>query len=201
MNNNSQPKCQHRRIAADSFRFLRKYAGTSNKFDFVLADPLYDYSEEKKAELLRLLTGVCRGAVALYAPPENLYRGKCQYIFWTKPTSTKNVTKRYSRFVEVIQIFGTGAWNHDRHWSNYTNVWTDIVDDARLHQWRKPPPQIERLIYNHTNAGDCVLDPFAGSHIVEEVCRRMGRSSLSIEWGNQTTGDKVKKNKQMGLRI
>ncbi len=171
----------HERITGDSFDVVSEFLYGGRVFDFVLADPLYNYGEEKKETLRLLLQSVCSGAVAIYAPPENLYKGADQYIFWTKPTSTKNVSKSYSRFVEVIQIFGRGTWNHDRHWSNYTNVWTDIVDDTRLHQWRKPPAQIERLIYNHTKPGDWVLDPFAGSFIVEEMCRKLGRNGVSIE--------------------
>lgn len=72
-------------------------------------------------------------------------------------------------------------WNCNRHWSQYTNVFMDLVDDAKKHPYRKPPSLIERLILNHTNEGDTILDPFAGSGVVKEVCMKLGRNSISIE--------------------
>ena len=39
----------------------------------------------------------------------------------------------------------------------------------------------ETLILNHTNEGDCILDPFAGAFVVAEVAERLGRNCVSIE--------------------
>ncbi|MHA2113814.1 MAG: DNA methyltransferase [Candidatus Hodarchaeales archaeon] len=61
------------------------------------------------------------------------------------------------------------------------NILLDLVDDTKLHAFRKPPSLIERLILNHTNEGDCILDPFAGSFVVAEVANRLGRNCVSIE--------------------
>ena len=82
----------------------------------------------------------------------------------------------------MIFFYGRHVWVNDRHWSQYTNVFMDLVDDASKHPYRKPPSLITRLIKNHTNRRDTILDPFAGSGVVREVCMDLGRSSISIEW-------------------
>ena len=100
---------------------------------------------------------------------------------WIKPISTKNTSRRYSRFVEMMFLYGNGTWNSDRHWSQYTNVFTDLVDDSRQHPFRKPPSLIVRLVLNHTNEGMTILDPFMGSGSVGEVCSKLKRNYIGIE--------------------
>src|SRR5690606_10523812 len=120
----------------------------------------------------------------VFSPPENLWvptTADFQQLFWVKPISTKNTSKRYSRFVECITVSSNVPLYTGRHWSNYTNVFHDLVDSVERHPYRKPPSLIERLILNHTIAGDTVLDPFGGSGVVEEVCARLHRNSITIE--------------------
>ena len=150
--------------------------------DLVLTDPPYDFEYEKKKYFQQQFWRLSRGSVIVFCPPENQWWGAPdQYLFWIKPISTKNTSKSYSRFVEMICVWNGGAWNANRHWSQYTNVFMDLVDDSKVHPYRKPPSLIERLILNHTNAGDKVLDAFAGSGVVAEVCKRLGRNSINVE--------------------
>ena len=167
-------------IQGDSFEILPTLEFKS--VDLILTDPPYDFNQQQKKFLQEQFLRVCKGTIIVFSPPENQWLLPAdQYLFWIKPISTKNTSKSYSRFVEQIFVYGRGVWNADRHWSQYTNVFTDLVDNSSLHPYRKPPSLIERLLRNHSNEGDLVLDPFAGSGTVEEVCSRLNRRNTSIQ--------------------
>ena len=159
-------------------RDARKYLPTiaDNFADLILSDPPYDFDENTKQFYHQQFTRISNGGIIVFAPPENQWiQPADQTLFWVKPTSTKNTSKRYSRFVEMIFVYGSPRWITGRHWSQYTNIFTDLVDSTAKHNYRKPPSMIERLILNHTQVGDVILDPFAGSGVVEEVGTRLGR--------------------------
>lgn len=150
--------------------------------DLVLTDPPYDFDEETKYYFHSHFTAISSSGVIVFSPPENQWVEPVdQYGFWIKPISTKNTIKRYSRFVEMIFFYDKLQWIIGRHWSQYTNVFNDLVDDNSLHPYRKPPSLIKRLILNHTKPGDTILDPFAGSGVLLDVCLELGRRSISIE--------------------
>ena len=156
-----------------------------NRVDLVLTDPPYDLPIGFREWCHQHFLRVSRHGVIVFCPPENQWiLPASQYLFWIKPISTKNTSKSYSRFVEMILTYNTTAWNAGRHWSQYTNVFMDLVDDATLHPYRKPPSLITRLILNHSIPGDTILDPFAGSDVVADVCKATGRSCISsdISW-------------------
>ena len=164
----------------DSFDILPKL--DSHTVDLILTDPPYDFDWDQKVFLHSQFSRLSRGEIIVFSPPENQWIHPAnQYLFWMKPISTKNTSKRYSRFIEMIFVYGQGTWNTDRHWSQYTNVFTDLVDDSHLHPFRKPPSLIKRLILNHTNEGDVILDPFAGSGVVAQVAKETNRVFVCFE--------------------
>jgi DNA modification methylase len=165
----------------DSFEILPGLDDQS--VDMILTDPPYDFKEDQKEFLQEQFLRISRGTIIVFSPPENQWiQPADQYLFWIKPISTKNTSKSYSRFVEMMFVYNNGGkWNPGRHWSQYTNVFTDLVDNSKLHPFRKPPSLIERLILNHTDEGDIILDPFAGSGAVGEVSRRLNRRYILIE--------------------
>lgn len=166
-------------IIGNSFELLPKYA--DNSFDLVLTDPPYNLTQDLKWWLHKEFLRISRTGVIVFSPPENPWiQPASQYLFWIKPISTKNTSKRYSRFVEMIFLYGDLKWDATRHWSQYTNVFTDLVDKKNVHPFRKPPSMIERLILNHTDPGDSVLDPFAGSGTLDEVATRTYRRNQMI---------------------
>jgi DNA modification methylase len=166
-------------INGNSFEILPTLE--SNSFDLVLTDVPYDLNEDQKQFLHKEFQRLAKGII-IFSPPENQWiQPADQYLFWIKPISTKNTSRHYSRFVEMIFCYGDLKWFPDRHWSQYTNVFMDLVDDAKLHPYRKPPSLIERLIRNHTEIGDNILDPFAGSGTVHDIATKLERNSLSIE--------------------
>ena len=171
------------KINGDAFTLLTLM--DDNQFDAIITDPPYDFKQEQKEYIHKQMKRVCKDTMVIFSPPENPWIHPAdQYLFWQKPISTKNTSKRYSRFVEmmfVYQLNDNPTWNCKRHWSQYTNVFMDLVDDSKVHPFRKPPSLIERLILNHTNEGDIILDPFAGSFVIAEVAERLGRDCVSIE--------------------
>lgn len=149
--------------------------------DAVITDPPYDWNEEKRNIYHAEFTRISIGAIIVFCPPENLWQRNCdQYLFWIKPISTKNTSKSYSRFVEVIQVWNGSTWNSGGHWSQYTNVFSDLVD-SKIHPFKKPDSMIERLIKNHTNTGDVVFDGFFGSGTVPRMCKRLNRNYIACE--------------------
>jgi DNA modification methylase len=57
---------------------------------------------------------------------------------------------------------------------------------------QKPEGLIERLILCHSEPSDLVVDPFAGSFVTMEMCRKNGRSCIGIE-KNEATIKKAKR--------
>ena len=155
--------------------------------DLILTDVPYNFDTETKIFFHNQFLRISEQWVIVFSPPKNQWILPAdQYLFWEKPISTKNTSKRYSNFVEMIFVYGYGTWNADRHWSQYTNVFKDLVDDSGLHEHRKPPSLIERLIRNHTNEGDVILDPFCGSGVVAEVSEYLNRICISIDKVKET---------------
>ena len=167
-------------IHGNAFEELPKIGDKS--VDLIITDPPYDLHIDQQLELHEHFKRISKGWIIVFCPPENqwIYRAD-QYLFWNKPISTKNTSKRYSRFVEMIFIYKYGTWNTDRHWSQYTNVFTDLVDTSKIHPFRKPPTLLRRLILNHSKPDDIILDPFFGSGTTLSEAHKNGRTYIGIE--------------------
>lgn len=76
-----------------------------------------------------------------------------------------------------------------------TNVWSDVTEMLRgkVHATQKAQRVIEIPIEVHTEPGECVLDPFAGSGTTAFACRRLGRRFCVIEKDEQQFDDMVKR--------
>jgi len=184
----------------DSFELLGQVG--EDFVQLILTDPPYDLGISEQLELQNHFDRIAKGTTIVFSPPENQWIQPCnQYMFWIKPISTKNTSKNYSRFVEMIFIYqyANAVWNTDRHWSQYTNVATDLVDNSKLHPFRKPVSLLERLILNHTNEGDLVLDPFCGSGSTLEACIRTNRSFIGIEKNQEHINQILDRNKGFNL--
>ena len=154
--------------------------------DLIFTDPPYDLNEGAKRFFQKEFLRVCKGAIVVFAPPENQWiQPADQYLFWNKPISTKNTSRRYSRFVEMIFVYNVETWNCHRHWSNYVNTFSDFVDSTDDHPHRKPFSLITRLLLNHSVRGDIVLDPFAGSGVVLEAAKLYGRKYIGVEFNRK----------------
>jgi len=175
---------EHVLLLQDSLVYMKYMKDDS--VDVILTDVPYNFDERTKETVHDEFMRIARDTVIVFSPLENPWiLPASQYLFWIKPISTKNTSKHYSRFVEIMFVYHKHTnpitWNTNRHWSQYTNVFTDLVDTVANHPFRKPPSLIERIILNHTNEGDLVFDPFCGSGVVGEVCAKLGRKFLGIE--------------------
>lgn len=156
---------------------------TLERPNLIIADPIYgDMATTNR--FIAMARELCLGPTFVFEYAENIQHIQeepDQVLFWVKPISTKNTSKRYSRFVEVILAYDLGRSPfHALHWSVKTGVFTDtpIVND---HVYKKPPSLIEKLIRVNSNENDIVIDPFAGSFTVEGVCLATNRRCISIE--------------------
>ncbi len=167
-------------IIADSFEYL---SHTDDRWDHIISDPPYDLDKGQRIDLFHKFYRVSRGNIVLFCNPENQWPGPDEWLFWAKPLSTKNFSKRCGRFVEMIAVYRSeGGPFNQLHWSQMVGLYDDRLEDRVLaHPYQKPLSLIERLVKIYTNYGDRVLDPFAGSGTVEEACERWGRRCTSIE--------------------
>ena len=68
-----------------------------------------------------------------------------------------------------------------------SNVWTDIsvpfwsMSENTDHPTQKPEKLLAKIILASTNAGDLILDPFAGVGTTAVVAKKLGRNFLAIE--------------------
>lgn len=155
----------------------------SGSFGAIITDPPYDLKPVQMNAYLSEFRRLTTGTIIIFASPENQWPTSDQYLFWTKPISTKNTSRRYSRFVEIIHVYtGPDAkWFPGRHWANYVNVFPDFVEAETIHPYQKPIALMERLVLNHTAPRDRILDPFCGSGTTLVAASRTGRKFLGIE--------------------
>jgi site-specific DNA-methyltransferase (adenine-specific) len=68
-----------------------------------------------------------------------------------------------------------------------SNIWTDIsvpfwsMPENTDHPTQKPEKLLAKIILASTNAGDMILDPFAGSGTTAVVAKKLGRHFVAIE--------------------
>lgn len=157
---------------------------TLPKVDLVLTDPPYQFSLLVKTELHALFTAVTDGDVIVFCPPENQweFEGLTRRLFWVKPTSTKNYTRNYGRFVEMISVFKrSDVWNTDLNWANYTGIYSDILETESTHPNQKPASLIARFVRMHTDLHQTIVDPFMGSGTTLRTAKDLNRKAIGIE--------------------
>ena len=160
--------------------------------DHIITDPPYDFSQQHIHWLQEQFVRIAKQWVVVFSPPENPWvLNADQYLFWVKPISTKNTSHKYSRFVEqifVYKISENATWNTDYHWSQYSNVFTDLVEGWSSHPYEKPESLIKRLVRNHTRVSETIFDPFCGSGRIPVVAKKLERTGIGVElteqWSN-----------------
>ncbi len=72
-----------------------------------------------------------------------------------------------------------------------SNIWTDIsvpfwsMPENTDHPTQKPEKLLAKIILASTNAGDLILDPFAGSGTTAVTAKKLGRDFVAIETDEQ----------------
>lgn len=161
-------------ILADAYKWLEEQPDDS--VDAVITDYVYG-TEFPEFDLHR----ICKGNIITFCSDSDYPFVPDERAYWIKTPSTKNYTKHIGRFVEHIFIRRGGVFNAGLHWSQYTGVYTDLVEEPSGHQWRKPLSLMERLVKIYTNPSDVVLDPFCGSGQTLRACKNLGRSFIGVD--------------------
>jgi len=163
-------------INADSYSWILEQKDKS--IDHVITDYVYGtifpFEDWRRITNGNIIT-FCSDSDYPFKPTERAY--------WIKTPSTKNYSKHLGRFVEHIFIWSPEphVFNSGLHWSQYTGVYTDLVEEPSGHQWQKPLSLMERLVRIYTNPGETVLDPFCGSGRTLEACKILKRNYIGID--------------------
>lgn len=152
--------------------------------DAVITDPEYDDTFWWYDKCRQVCSA---GNILAFCNPENQWPNPDETLFWMKPLSTKNYTKRCGRFVEMIKVY-RGNWTtfNVLHWSQMTGCYMDLLEEQNLHAWQKPLSLMIRLVKIYTNIGDTVLDPFMGSGSTGVACVLTGRDFIGLERDRDT---------------
>lgn len=160
-------------ILADILEWVKSQP--SKSIDHIITD--YEYGTEFPIQEFQR---ICRGTILTFCGElDNPTRGLLtKKAYWIKTPSTKNNQKELSRFVEEIHIVrpsdGYYVFNTHLHWSNYTGVYTDVVEEKGW-LWKKPLSLMKRLVSIYTNPNDIILDPYMGSGTTLQACLDLGR--------------------------
>lgn len=128
------------------------------------------------------LVRIIKGNIITFCSDKDYPFEPSERAYWIKTPSTKNYSKHIGRFVEHIFIHREGnTFNKELHWSQYTGVYTDLVEEPSGHQWQKPISLMERIVKIYTNVGDTVLDPFCGSGQTLKACKNLERKFIGID--------------------
>lgn len=162
-------------VLADTYEWTKTQL--SNSVDAVITD--YVYGTEFPDDLFR----ICSGNIITFCSDQDYPFKPDERAYWIKTPSTKNYSKHIGRFVEHIFIHRgqTNVFNAGLHWSQYTGVYTDLVEEPSGHQWQKPISLMERLVKIYTRPSDLVLDPFCGSGQTLRACKNLGRQFIGID--------------------
>jgi site-specific DNA-methyltransferase (adenine-specific)/modification methylase len=97
------------------------------------------------------------------------FLSSCEAILWaTKGFDDKKISYTFN-------------FSNQREMHNFIETPIAMGKVRTKHPTQKPKRVLERLLQIFTNEGDVILDCFAGSGTLADVCIDMGRSSISIE--------------------
>jgi len=103
-------------------------------------------------------------------------------IIWVKNNHTAGDLKgAFGRKYEIIFLVSKGRSLF--RGKRITDVWNfdKVSGSKQTHQNQKPLDLIKQCISKHSNDGDLVLDPFAGSGTTGLACQELNRQYILIE--------------------
>jgi DNA modification methylase len=120
--------------------------------------------------------------VALQAIRDGDYEPR-QVIVWAKNRATLSRAAyhwKHESCVYAVRFGETANWKGDR---KQTTLWAADIPPAkdRIHPTQKPIELYVRPILNHTERGDVIYDPFAGSGVIFAAAQEAGREAFGVE--------------------
>lgn len=88
-------------------------------------------------------------------------------------------TRRQAEYLIVLQkepILASSTWSIH----NIPDVWSEKIEHKK-HVHEKPYGLQKQLILATTKEGDTVIDPAAGSYIILDICKEVGRTFLGCD--------------------
>lgn len=106
-----------------------------------------------------------------------------QSIIWSKNRATLSRSAyhwAHESCIYAVRFGETSNWKGDR---KQRTVWQAEIPPPkeRVHPTQKPIELYTRPILNHTDHGDVVYDPFAGSGVIFAAAQETGRVALGVE--------------------
>lgn len=106
-----------------------------------------------------------------------------QIVIWAKNRAALSRSAyhwQHESCIYGVRFGETANWRGDR---KQTTVWHAEVPkpSERIHPTQKPIEIYTRPILNHTDPGDLVYDPFAGSGVIFAAAQETGRVGLGVE--------------------
>lgn len=106
-----------------------------------------------------------------------------QVIIWAKNRAALSRSAyhwHHESCIYAVRFGETANWKGDR---KQTTVWQADVPkpSERIHPTQKPILLYTKPILNHTDPGDVVYDPFAGSGVIFAAAQETGRQALGVE--------------------
>ena len=150
---------------AEFKRILKRGGSMIIWYDWKKLTPLYQKIEDFKFKQIRLNSWVKKNAPPIGSNNSYLPNSKEFFIYCAKNTSYK---KKWYK-APFNSSYDKGIYEYS------------IAGKSRIHPTEKPYKLMEEIILKHTNEGDLVYIPFAGSGVDIEVCINNDREWLATE--------------------
>lgn len=103
-------------------------------------------------------------------------------LVWEKPNPLPTGNRNYINNLEfIVYVRGKGSTYNNLGYAMQKKTFHDMPPTVRLHETEKPLGILRRLLLLHTNEGDLVFDPYAGSFTTAIACLREGRKFVGCE--------------------
>lgn len=155
----------------------------------------FDGVNSARADITKAVVSLSQGWAVLFTLAEGVraWRDELQAcgakydtcLAWVKPDSTprmngQGAARGFECAVTAWCHSGYRKWNAGGKRGVYTHLTNQRDRDGR-HPTEKPVPLMLELLTDFTNAGQTILDPFAGSGTTGVACARSGRRFIGIE--------------------
>ena len=105
-------------------------------------------------------------------------------IVWDKGNHTAgDLEAQYGKRYEFIIYANKGRALFNKEAKRYDDIWqyARVSGNNQIHQNQKPTDLLSRIINQHTQKGDLILDPFMGSCATAVAAHRLQRDYIGFE--------------------